>query len=66
MSNREPTTPLLRLRDVKAWLKLPSKTLLAIAEQAEKEGAPVTSQPCGPGTKRLWLRDPLKKRMGLG
>ena len=67
MSNREPTTPLLRRRDVLSWLpKLDRRTLEEIAKQAEQDGTPITSQPGGPGTKWYYLRDPLKKRLGIG
>lgn len=67
MSNREPTTELLRLRDLQAWLpRLSRDTLEAIANLAAQEGQPITSQPTGPKGKRYYLKTPLKQRLGMG
>ena len=67
MSNREPTTELLRLRDVTAWLpRLTRDTLEAMDEQARKDGQPISSQPTGPKGRRYYLKTPLKKRLGIG
>ena len=64
MSNREPSTELLRPRDVFAWLpRLSRKTLEAMEAMAEAEGKQISSRPTG--RCRYYLKTPLKQRLGM-
>jgi hypothetical protein len=66
VSNREPTTELLRPRDVFAWLpRLTRKTLEAMEEMARAEGKPISTRPTGAAGARYYLKTPLKQRLGM-